>query len=313
MIDRALRDAFIVVPVRNGGHRWVEAAAALRQAVPDPSMVAVVDSSSTDGSERVARDNLFRVHRISVESFNHGRTRQEAVDRFAAGRRFVVFLTQDAVLEGRPSLISLLGSFSDDSVGAAYGRQRPHRDARPFGAHATVFNYPATSDTRTLADAARLGIRTAFFSNSFAAYRMSALRVCGGFPHHLILGEDACLAMRMLVEGWRVRYCAEACVRHSHDYTILQDLQRYFDIGVMHAQIPELIDRFGAAEGEGVRFLVSEFRYIRSVAPLLLPQVLLRNAAKYVGYRLGRGFRTLPHSLRRGLSMTKGFWAGHGA
>ncbi len=303
-----LGDSRIIVPVRNGGARWLEAAAKLRESVADPSRVVVVDSSSTDGSDRVAADCGFELHRIDVRTFNHGRTRQQAVERFCEGLQFVVFLTQDAVIERRETLPALLDSFADPKVGAAYGRQLPHHGAQPFEAHAALFNYRSVSETRSFDDARRLGIKAAFLSNSFAAYRLVALRECGGFPDHLILGEDAYVAMRMLLTGWRVRYCADAPVRHSHAYTIREEMQRYFDFGVMHAQIPELLDRFGAPEGEGVRFVMSELRHLWKVRPLLLPAVALRNSAKYAGYRLGRMFEHLPHGWRERLSMTKVYW-----
>jgi len=298
----------IIVPVRNGGDRWREAAAALRRSLPDPGLVAVVDSASTDGSDVIATDCQFELLRIDARTFNHGRTRQEAVERFCVGKRFVVFLTHDAVIEGPESLTTLLNEFSDPRVGAAYGRQLPHHDARPFGAHSASFLYPATGGTRTLEDVPRLGIRTGYLSNSFAAYRIDALRQCGGFPARLILGEDAYAAFHMLLAGWAVSYCATALVRHSHDYSVVQEMQRYFDFGVMHAQLPELTSRLGAPEGDGARFVHSELRYIARVAPLLLPEVLVRNAAKYVGYRLGRHFGVLPNALRRRLSMTKSYW-----
>ena len=75
----------------------------------------------------------------------------------------------------------------------------------------------------------------------------------------------------------------------------------------MHAQLPELLSRFGAAEGEGARFVLSELCYVAAVAPLLLPVVPLRNAAKYAAYRLGRQFGRLPRPICRRLSMTKMF------
>lgn len=306
--DLAISQARIIVPVRNGGARWREAAAALHAAVADPSLVAVVDSGSTDGSDRVARESRFEVERIDPRTFNHGGTRQKAVDRFCEGRQIAIFLTHDAVLEGAQSLAVLLGAFSDPQVGAAYGRQLPHRGARPFEAHMALFNYGAVSETRSMADAARLGIKAAYISNSFGAYRISTLRSCGGFPEHLILGEDASVAVRMLMSGWKVRYCADACVRHSHAYTILQESQRYFDFGVLHSQLPDLMRNFGAAEGEGARFVASEARYMMDHAPWLLPEVFVRNAAKYTGYRLGRAFARLPRRLCRRLSMTKVFW-----
>ncbi|HEV2270510.1 MAG TPA: glycosyltransferase [Steroidobacteraceae bacterium] len=307
-VDTTVNQARIIIPVRNGGARWREAAAALRAAVADPTLVAVVDSGSSDGSDQVAAESGFEIERIDPRTFNHGRTRQMAVDRFCEGRELAVFLTHDAVLEGRESLDELLAAFRDPQVGVAYGRQLPHRQAGPFEAHMVLFNYGTVSETRSLADAPRLGIKTAYTSNSFGAYRLSALRACGGFPSHLILGEDTCVAVKMLLSGWKVRYCAEARVRHSHAYTIVQETQRYFDFGVLHAQLPELMRNFGAAEGEGARFVRSELRYMLAHAPRLLPAVLIRNSVKYAGYRLGRAFTRLPRSLCRRLSMTKVFW-----
>lgn len=305
---RALERVRIIVPVRNGGIRWREAARALREALPDPSLVVVVDSRSTDGSDRVALDSGFELERIDPGAFNHGGTRQWAVERFCAGKEFAVLLTHDAVLEGPGSLPALLAAFSDPRVGAAYGRQLPHHGAGPFEAHIILFNYGTTSETRSLADAARLGIKAAYLSNSFAAYRISALQACGGFPSHLILGEDAYVAVKMLLAGWSVRYCAHSRVRHSHAYSLAQETRRYFDFGVLHAQLPELMGRFGAAEGEGARFVSSELRYFARNAPHLLPLVPLRNAAKYVSYGLGRRYMRLPRGLCRRLSMTKMFW-----
>lgn len=298
----------VIVPVRNGGARWREAAAALRESVGEASQVAVVDSGSTDGSDRVAMDCGFELERIDPRTFNHGGTRQMAVDRFCGGKEFAVFLTHDAVLERPEGLDALLEAFADPAIGAAYGRQLPHRGAPPFEAHIILFNYGERSETRSLEDAARLGIKAAYFSNSFGAYRIAALRACGGFPTHLILGEDTAVAMEMLMAGWKVRYCADARVRHSHSYTLVQETQRYFDFGVLHAQLPKLMSHFGTAEGEGARFVLSELRYMAARAPQLLPWVPLRNAAKYAAYSLGRRFGWLPPGVCRRLSMTKMFW-----
>lgn len=303
-----LRQTRIIIPVRNGGARWREAAQALREAVPDPAMVAVVDSGSTDGSDRVAAQCQFEVQSIDSRTFNHGRTRQEAADRFGRDRQFVVFLTHDAVMEGPESLTALLAPFADPKVGAAYGRQLPHHDARPFARHSATFLYPAASHLRSLADIPLHGLRAAHISNSFAAYRLEALKQCGGFSSDLILGEDVDVAFRMLRLGWSVKYCADAVVRHSHNYSIFQEMQRYFDYGVFHAQLPQLVRECGEPEGDGRSFVSSELRYLARAAPWLMPVAFVRNATKYFGYKLGRGFRILPNWMRRGLSMTRGFW-----
>jgi rhamnosyltransferase len=304
----AFSDTRIIIPVRNGGDRWREAAQALRRCVPTPSMVVVIDSSSTDGSDIIAAELGFELERIDPRTFNHGRTRQNAVDRFCKGHSFVVFLTHDAIIEGSESLIELLSAFDDPRTGAAYGRQLPHYNAQPFARHSAAYLYPGDDNTRGLADAARYGIRTTHLSNSYAAYRLQALYECGGFPSALILGEDAHVALRMLQSGWTISYRATATVRHSHDYSLFQEMQRYFDYGVLHTQLPDLLTELGSPEGEGMRFVTSELRYVAASAPRLLPLVPMRNAAKYLGYRLGRNFKKLPNSVRRRLSMTRGFW-----
>jgi rhamnosyltransferase len=122
------------------------------------------------------------------------------------------------------------------------------------------------------------------------------------------LGEDAHVALRMLQSGWTISYRATATVRHSHDYSLFQEMQRYFDYGVVHTQLPALLSEFGSPEAEGARFVTSELRYVAASAPWLLPLVPMRNAAKYLGYRLGRNFKKLPNSVRRRLSMTRGYW-----
>ena len=306
--DGIIKQISIIVPIRNGGARWKEAARALQAFAPDPLRVVVIDSSSNDGSDVVAKDCGFKTARIDPSTFNHGATRQWAIERFCSDAEFVIFLTHDAVIDGSASIPNLIAAFEDPDVGASYGRQLPHPGAGQFEAHMALFNYSSSSRTQSLSNAESLGIKTAYLSNSFAAYRLSVLQECGGFPSHLILGEDACMAVRMLLAGWKIRYCAEAQVRHSHAYTVRQEVQRYFDFGVMHEQLPELMRYFGAAEGEGTRFVASELRYFFANAPWRLPLVLVRNAARYLGYRMGRVFRWMPLCACRWLSMTKAFW-----
>ena len=302
----------VIVPVRNGGARWREAARALQVAVPDPLHVVVIDSSSSDGSDLVAKDCGFEFTQIDPRTFNHGATRQWAVERFCRDAEIAIFLTHDAIVDGPDSIFQLVASFVDPAVGASYGRQVPHAGAGPFEAHMALFNYRASSETRSLSDAASRGIKTAYISNSFAAYRLAALHACGGFPSDLVLGEDTCLAAKMLLAGWKIRYSATARVRHSHSYTVGQEVQRYFDFGVMHTQLPELMHHFGAAEGEGMRFVAAELRYFIAHAPWRLPLVPVRNAARYAGYRMGRIFKWLPLGVCRRLSMTKVFWESFG-
>jgi len=193
-------------------------------------------------------------------------------------------------------------------VGVAYGRQLPAPEATPIAAHARLFNYPVKSYVRSAADISAYGIKTAFLSNSLAAYRRSALLAVGGFPSSVILSEDTMVATKMLLSGWKITYCAEATCYHSHNYTLIKEFQRYFDIGVFHAREAWYLQALGGAEGEGKRFVLSELRYLRRHAPALMPAALLRSAFKLIGYRLGRLEHYLPRYVKRAFSMNRGFW-----
>ena len=296
-----------IVPTLNGGRVWAKCMEALaKQSLPDYSML-VIDSGSVDGTVGIAEEFGARVFRIPKVEFDHGGTRQLGVE-LSADAEIVAFLTHDAVLADAGALARLIDAFSDADVGAAFGRQLPRPHARPIEAHARLFNYPADSRTTSLADIGRLGIKAAFLSKSFAAYRRQALLAVGGFPERLILGEDTVVAARLLLAGWKVSYQADAVVYHSHDYTPSQEFRRYFDTGVLHAREHWLIDRLGSAEGEGKRFVRSEISYLLAAAPRDVSEALWRTVVKYSGYRLGRIERFLPASMKRYLSMRKDYW-----
>lgn len=297
----------VAVPVLDGGEVWRRAIAAIAAARPGPARVLVIDSESTDGSAQLAREAGFDLVTIPRARFDHGGTRQMAIDTLS-DVPFVVFLTQDAVLHAPDSIATLLAAFADPSVGVAYGRQLPRPQAKPIEAHARLFNYPAQSHVRSAADISCHGIKAAFCSNSFAAYRVQALRAIRGFPQRVIMGEDMCAAARMLLADWRIAYVAEARVVHSHDYSVVEEFRRYFDIGALHADASWLLDLLGRPEGEGLRFVRSEMAYLRAHAPFALAQAALRTVVKYAGYAAGRRADAFPRRLQRCMSMHPRFW-----
>ncbi len=298
--------ASVIVPTLNAARDWAGFAPALLACVA-ADQVLIVDSSSTDGTDRLAREAGFRVHTIPRAEFSHGGTRQMAAE-LLVDSDILVYLTQDAVLSGPEAVRFLLRAFESPSVGAAYGRQLPRPGATPIERHARLFNYPGTSGVRCLANRDEMGIKSIFLSNSFAAYRRDALLECGGFQADVIFGEDTVLAARLLLAGWKIAYVSEAKVHHSHAYGLVQEFKRYFDIGVLHRREQWMLDEFGRAGGEGRRFVLSEVAYLAKTAPWLIPSAVARTALKLLGYRLGRLEDRLGVRLKRSLSMHRAFW-----
>ena len=300
-------EVVIVVPTCNARHCWSQFQPALAQQEFEPSQVLVIDSSSEDGTAELAAAEGYKVVRIERRDFNHGGTRQFALE-FVPWAKFVVYLTQDAILAAPDSIDLLLAAFKDPTVGAAYGRQLPRPLAGPIESHARLFNYPAVSDVRDLESRHTLGIRAAFLSNSFSAYRIEALTQVGGFPRNVILSEDAIVTAKLLLMRWKAAYVAESLVYHSHEFTVAQEFRRYFDIGVAHSRALWLRDVFGKPRGEGQRFVRSEFKYLLRRSPHLIPAAVFRNLAKITGYKLGLREQMLKLSWCRKLSCHRNFW-----
>jgi rhamnosyltransferase len=298
----------VIVPTLNASKDWSAFIEGLRQQTLAPKQVIIVDSMSDDGTPDLVRAAGLTLISIERAKFNHGRTRQFAADQ-VTDAEFLVYLTQDALLQSPDSIARLIAPFSDSSVGATYGRQLPRPNAGPIEAHARRFNYPETSVIKSWEDRHRLGVRATFLSNSFAAYRRTALSVVGGFPSHTIMAEDALVAGHLLETGWKTAYVADALVVHSHEYTIMEEFRRYFDTGVCHSRESWLLERFGKASGEGLRFAKSEMGSLFPKHMHLLPGSLLRTAAKLIGYRLGQIERFIGTPLKRKLSMHKHFWS----
>lgn len=295
------------MPTRNPSKYWREWLAAIAMQNYDFSVV-VIDSSSDDGVDFTLLPDNFQLLHIAVEDFDHGDTRNIALSALEDDTEIIVFLTQDSLLACPNSIHLLVEAFNNSEVACAFGRQLPHFDATALAAHARLFNYPPESRCVSLGDKSKLGIKVCFLSNSFAAYRLSSLKAVGGFPSRVIMGEDMFVAGKLLKKGKNIAYVADACVYHSHNYNVIEEFRRYFDIGVFHAENNWLVTDFGSANGEGLRFVRSEFSYLLYEDMFSIPSAILRTILKFFAYKLGRAQKYLPLFIKRLCSMNKGYW-----
>ncbi len=299
----------IVIPTRNGEQSLDELLRQLEaQSCAAEFEILVVDSSSTDATREIARQHGARVVKISASEFDHGATRSMAAE-LATGE-FIVFLTQDAIPVDEHCISHLVAPLQQHrDIAVTYGRQLPKADASIFAQHLRAFNYDEKSRIRCFEDKDTLGLKTIFVSNSCAAYRATALVSIGYFGGEHLFAEDACAVARLLQQGFKVAYVAEALVFHSHNYSVLQELRRYFDVGAFHRRQHWLIEEFGSAGGAGRNYVRSEFNCLRKQNKYyLLPSFFIRNLMKLAGYKLGYYHTLLPESIIPFLSMNPAWW-----
>ncbi len=215
--------ATAVVPVKNGAEHLGTLLAALRaQALPGGLEVLVIDSGSSDGSSRLARDAGAQVLEIKAESFDHGETRNLGA-REARGEH-VLFFSQDASPSGADFARSLIAPLlADARVAGAFARQlpRPEADAltrQELGHWVATGPEPRTVFVENLAHFEALAAgerhRLAAFDNVASAVRRATL-----LEHPFAasrFGEDLEWGLRMLRRGLGLAYVPQAVVTHSH-------------------------------------------------------------------------------------------------
>lgn len=297
----------IIIPIYRPDTKFLRLLSRIKQQSISDIPVLLIDSGKGISYADAIGGMNVEIRHISSQDFNHGGTRQWGIDQCSESDIYV-FLTQDAIPADAYAIENLVAVFDDEQVGSAYGRQLPHEGAGIFGRIARAFNYPPESHIYKLEDRKQHGIKTAFISNSFAAYRREAMNEVGGFPNDTILSEDMYVAAKMLLAGWRVAYVADAMVHHSHDYTMLQEFRRYFDIGVFHAREAWIQRDFGKAEGEGKRFVMTEFRSVMRHHPMSLWEIPLRDGLKYLGYCMGKREAQIPNTWKKKCSMFPQYW-----
>ena len=289
----------VVIPVRNGGSDLVRCLDAIdRQRVDDEVEVVVVDSSSTDGSQDVARERGAQVHEIDVADFNHGGARNLGAS--LAKGEILVFTSQDAFAEDDEWLARLTAPLrADESVAGVYGRQLPHADATPPERFFLNFLYGPEPRTQQVSGAGELNMDTTLFSNVNGAMRRSAWEAFP-FADDIIMSEDQEWCRRVLLAGHRIAYEPRAAVRHSHPYTIRSAFKRFFDSGVS----AERAYLAGAAPSKrvlrqaAIRYATGETRWlVRSGNARWLPYAAVYELAKFAGLQMGANHRRLPRSL----------------
>lgn len=246
-------DISVIIPTLNVEHEIEALLIALDRQSIQPNEIFVVDSASEDKTiELVQKHKRVRLLEIDRQDFNHGTTRDMALNESSGD--FVCFLTQDAVPVSDDYLKRLVAPMVEDSnIALVSGRQLPKADARRFEQLVRDFNYPDLPSVRSKCNLEEFGIKTFFASDTCSAYRRTAYLECGGFEH-VNTNEDMLMAAKFIASGMKVAYEPRAEVYHSHNLTPSQQFARNRAVGFFletHAD-----DLMHASEiGEGGRLV----------------------------------------------------------
>ncbi|MCR5153843.1 MAG: glycosyltransferase [Lachnospiraceae bacterium] len=245
---------------------------------------------------------------VMKSEFDHGGTRDAAF--MSSGAPYVLFLTQDAVPSDPYLIEEMLQMFMAEDVGVVYGRQLANRSSGIVEGYTRLYNYPSVSAVHSKADIKKLGVKAFYCSDVCAMYRRDVYIANGGFVKKTIFNEDMIFAGNYILKGGKVGYCADAKVYHSHKYTCKAQFKRNFDLGVSQADHPEVFKSVSST-GEGLKYVWKITRYLGDQHYFyLMPGFYAQCLARYLGYKLGTVYKSLPKSLVLLFTSNKNYWDG---
>lgn len=299
----------IVIPVfRPDGRLKMCIERLLRQSVmPDRILLNVLYENPVDREiPEVYMDERIEVRYTPKGEYDRAGSRDTILRELDLD--IVIFMVQTAIPQNRYLIEKLTEPFKEERTAVVYGRHMTDAECSPIECCVRQFNYPPKGMTKSLEDAGKLGIRTFFNSNVCAAYRRRAYLETEGFGKRMIAGEDMLAARRLLEKGWQAVYAPEAEVIYYRNDDLYGLWKRNFDIGVAHAEHPEMIENTKPGK-EGVRLVrVTSALLRQNHMEEYLGEVLTRSIVRYLAYQLGRNYERLPEGVVRKCSANKEYW-----
>lgn len=298
----------IIIPAYKPGKEWSGLIEMLEKQTYPIRCIRVVNTEKQYWKKEYESRKLpMEVHHITRQEFDHGGTRNWAIEQ--SGADYVLCMTQDAMPADEKMVENLVKALEQEKgIAAAYGRQLPAKDCRLAERFTRQFNYPENSYVKWEKDIEKLGIKTFFCSNVCAMYDRMIYLNLGGFVRKTIFNEDMIYAGKAIQQGFGIAYAADACVIHSHNYSAIQQFHRNFDLAVSQADHPEVFENV-SSEGEGIRLVKANAMWLaKQGKPWLILPLIWNSGWKYLGYLLGKRYRKLPKNFILWCTMNSSYW-----
>jgi len=231
-----MNDPLVSIILRSFNEAW--ALKGTLQALRDQDYcnweLIVIDSGSSDGSQELIRA-AQPAHFIQIQPHEYNPSRVMNHGMQLARSDYGIFLNADATPQGKNWLRPLVTGLQNPNVAAVFGRQVPRPDCQAV--------YACDYD-RCFGPKRESAQWDHFFSMVSSGIRKDiwSLR---GFLEKLQYAEDDEYTRWAKSNGYKVLYCQDSVVMHSHNYTPAQAYRRsYGDAKALAASWKESPDEF---------------------------------------------------------------------
>lgn len=243
---------------------------------------------------------------ITVEKnqFSHSLTREE-LSKVATGD-ILVFISQDVIMDREDWLYNLVNPIIKDEAQASFSRQLCTNNT--IEKYIREKNYPKESRLVSKQDIDRLGFLTFFYSDASSACRKDVYETVNKYDQKdLIINEDMYLAYKLIMNGYKIKYCGDSEVIHSHTFTLEQLFKRYFDTGVFLKQN----DYFLKYNSNDSGLALAKYVFKRALEDKnfkVLFNIIPNFASRFIGNNMGKRYLKLSDKSIMNLTSYKNYW-----
>lgn len=256
----------------------------LRQKNVEIGNITYVLTESADDTENILKEHNITYTLIKKNEFSHSLTREKVA--LNSESDIVVFITQDIEPANDNWLSNLIAPIIAGEAVACYSRQiSKHNNLEKYTREK---NYPQNSFIVSKDDIAELGLKTFFFSDAASAIKTSIFKELNGYDgKDLPTNEDMYVAYKIIMAGYKIKYCADSVVYHSHKFTLQQLYRRYYKFGQFMAQNPQIYQLGTTKAGSGLAKYVLQ-RALREFNLPVLFRFVPDMLARWLGMHNGR-------------------------
>ena len=256
----------------------------LKQKKIEINEIKYIFTESIDNTEKLLIENKINYEKITKEEFSHSTARENAAKQSDAD--IVVFITQDVVIENEDWLEKLIKPIIEKEADACYSRQLTKYNN--IEKYIRECNYPDKSILKTKDNIDEMGLKTFFFSDASSAINRKVFEKLNYYDgKRFMFNEDMYIAHKLIVNGYKIKYCADSIVYHSHEFTLRQLYQRYYDSGVFFKQ-NEYLDNYGTNKAGGglAKHILKRALQDKNIKVLLefFPNMIIR----FIGLKMGK-------------------------
>lgn len=246
--------------------------------------ITYILTESTDNTESLLNKINATYSKLKKEEFSHSTARENIAIKSTSD--IVVFITQDIEIRNDDWLEKLVNPIIKNECEASYSRQITKYNN--IEKYTREKNYSESSFINTKEDIKEKGLKTFFFSDASSAIKTSIFKELNGYDgKKLVISEDMYIAYKIIMNGYRIKYCSDSIVYHSHKFTFKELYKRYYDTGIFFKE-NSYLDKYGTnkAGGSLAIYILKRAIQERNIKALLefLPNML----ARFLGMKIGK-------------------------